>query len=262
MVSIIMGVYNGESTLNDSIQSIISQTYEDWELIVCDDSSTDGSIRVLDSYAEKDNRIIVLQNEENKGLAATLNRCLALAHGEYIARMDCDDISAPNRLERQVGFLDQHSEYALVGTLMQEFNDKGMQDIIPHKAEPTKFDIPKGAPFFHATMLIRTSAMNELKGYRISKHTVRTEDVDLWYRFFTAGFIGYNLQEPLYYVRVDDEAYKRRKLKYMLHASYIIWNGCGMLKLPFYYRVFCAKPILSWLFSPTIKKKLRQFLIR
>ena len=127
--------------------------------------------------------------------------------------------------------------------------------IISHKIEPTKYDVPKGAPFFHATIVIRTWVIKALNGYCITKHTIRTEDVDLWYRFFEAGFKGYNLQKILYYVRVDEKAYRRRKLKYMIHASYIVWKGCGALDLPFYYKIYCIKPILSWLIPPTVKKE-------
>ena len=262
MVSIIMGVYNGASTLKNAIESIISQSYQDWELIICDDYSTDDSLQIMREYEKKDSRIVIIQNKQNSGLAASLNHCLTVVRGEYIARMDCDDLSVPDRLEKQVAFLDLHPEYDLVGTLMQGFNENGLLDIVHHKTIPNKYDLPKGAPFFHATIMIRTAVIKALNGYRITKHTVRTEDVDLWYRFFAMGFTGYNIQEPLYLVRMDDAAYQRRKFKYMLHASYIIWYGCPMVGLPFYYRIFCLKPILSWLIPSNVKQKMRKLLIR
>ena len=261
LVSIIMGAYNGAASLSQAIDSLIAQTYTRWELIACDDCSTDDTCNTLSEYAKKDCRIRVIRNEKNQGLAATLNHCLEYVQGDYIARMDCDDLSAETRLEKQVSYLQSHPEFDLIGTYMQAFDASGKQNIIESKQYPTKFDLPKGAPFAHATIMIRTSAMKQLKGYCISKHTVRTEDVDLWYRFFAAGFSGANLPEPLYLVRIDEAAYKRRKLKYMLHASYIIWYGCDLVHLPFYYKIYCLKPILSWLLPRQAKTALRKWIL-
>ncbi|MDK0922904.1 glycosyltransferase family 2 protein, partial [Clostridium perfringens] len=99
-VSIIMGIYNCEKTLSDCIDSLLNQTYTNWELIMCDDSSTDCTYKIAKRYAEKYNNIILLRNETNKKLSATLNRCLEVAKGEYVARMDADDIALPTRLEK------------------------------------------------------------------------------------------------------------------------------------------------------------------
>ena len=262
MVSVIMGVYNGGSTLREALDSILNQTYSNWELIACNDCSTDNSAQILQEYAKRDSRIICIQNEKNAGLAASLNHCLKYVSGEYVARMDCDDLSVPERFEKQVMYLKLHPEVQLVGTYMQEFSENGKGSIVENKIVPTKYDLPKGAPFFFAFIIIRTSALKQLKGYCISNHTVRTEDVDLWYRFFAAGFRGANLPQPLYLVRVDKAALKRRKLKYMLHASYIIWHGCDLVGLPFFYKAYCLKPILSWLFPPKIKRSMRKWIIK
>ena len=94
-----MSVYNGEKTLGKAIDSIIAQTYEDYEFIICDDASTDGTWSILEKYCEADNRIILLRHSENKGLGASLNDCLQAARGKYIARQDADDISKPERIE-------------------------------------------------------------------------------------------------------------------------------------------------------------------
>lgn len=261
MITIIMGVYNGAAVLSEALDSIIRQTYTDWELIVCNDGSTDNTCDILNTYASHDKRIKIISNSTNCGLAASLNRCLALAQGDYIARMDCDDISVPERLEKQLRYLEENVNCDLVGTYMQEFDDSGVHQVISVKKYPTKYDLPKMAPFSHATILVRTQVMKKLCGYRISKHTVRTEDVDLWYRFFAAGFTGANLPEVLYLVRVDSAAYHRRKLKYMLHASYIIWYGCDILKLKPWYKIYCLKPLLSWLLPPKAKAKMRKLLL-
>lgn len=262
MVSIIMGVYNGASTLAEALDSIIRQTYKDWELIVCDDCSTDGSLEILEQYEKKDARIKVIKNVNNRGLAASLNHCLEYVRGKYIARMDCDDMSVETRLQVQVSFLEDNQEYDLVGTYMQAFAGGITGEIIKTKLNPTKYDLPKGAPFAHATILMRTDVMKKLKGYCVSRYTQRTEDVDLWYRFFAEGFNGTNIPDPLYLVRIDEDAYKRRKLKYMLHAAYIMWYGCDLVKLPFYYKGYCIKPILSWIFPKKIKAAFRKYIIK
>ena len=261
LVSIIMGVYNGETFLREAMDSILAQTYQNWELIVCNDGSADDTGALLKEYASKDPRVRVITHKVNKGLASSLNDCLEYVRGEYIARMDCDDKSVPNRLERQVDYLDSHRDCDLVGTFMQAFSGGELLHVIETKEIPTKYDLPKGAPFAHATIMVRTSVMKALGGYCVSRHTVRTEDVDLWYRFFAKGYRGVNIPEVLYLVRMDSAAYQRRKLKYMLNASYIIWYGCDMVDLPAWYKIFCLKPILSWLFPAKIKIALRKILV-
>lgn len=118
-VSIIMGIYNCAATLPEAIDSILAQTFSDWQLVLCDDGSKDSTYTVAESYQEKfPNKIVLLQNERNMGLNHTLNRCLQIANGEYVARMDGDDISLPTRLEKEARFLDAHPEYAIVSTPM------------------------------------------------------------------------------------------------------------------------------------------------
>ena len=99
-----MGIYNCANTLEEAIESILTQTYQEWELIMCDDSSQDNTYEVATSFSKKYENIIVFQNERNMGLNYTLNRCLEKANGKYIARMDGDDISLPTRLEKRSGF--------------------------------------------------------------------------------------------------------------------------------------------------------------
>ena len=114
-VSVIMGIYNCGPTLQEAIDSILAQTYSNWELILCDDGSGDNTYAIADEYRRKyPDRIVLLRNESNTGLNHTLNRCLEVATGDYVARMDGDDISLPDRFEKQVMFLDAHPEYTIV----------------------------------------------------------------------------------------------------------------------------------------------------
>ena len=110
-ISILMSVHNNEKTVSKSIDCMLAQTCTDWELLLCDDGSSDGTAAVLEAYAARDTRMKVISNRENRGLAYSLNRCLELAGGEYCARMDGDDLCEPDRLEKELSFLEQHPQY-------------------------------------------------------------------------------------------------------------------------------------------------------
>jgi glycosyltransferase involved in cell wall biosynthesis len=124
-VSVVLPVFNGEAFVEGAIQSIQNQTYSDWELLVCDDGSQDGSVLVCDSLAERDARIKVVRNEHNLGLAATMNRLVGLAGGEYCAIQEQDDLSLPQRLEAEVDELDRHPDVAVVSGIAGWMNDAG-----------------------------------------------------------------------------------------------------------------------------------------
>ena len=253
-ISVIMGVYNGEKTMRESIDSILAQTYTDWEFVICDDASSDNTLVILNEYKEKyPDKFVILHNEQNLMLSGSLNRCLAAASGEYIARMDDDDKSLPTRFAVEAGYLDEHPEYAVVGSWVQFFNSEGLGEVIRKIPEPSVYDVPKVNPFFHPTIMMRKSAYDALKGYTSNERTRRMEDVDLWYRFFAAGYKGYNIPEVLLHYRLDSNALKKRKLKYSIDASRIVFNGVRMLKLPVKYYLYSLKPLLSWAMPENLK---------
>lgn len=258
MISVLMSVYNNESTIRDAIDSIVDQSETDWELLICDDGSTDQTLRIIQGFSSEDPRIKVLRNETNKGLAYSLNKCLRKANGNYIARMDGDDLSEPDRFLTQKKYLDQNPDIDLVGTAMQVFDEAGNREIIYTPSSPQKTDLPKRTPFSHATIMMRTDVLRQLGGYVSSNRTQRTEDMELWYRFFSNGYCGTNLPDPLYKVRVDRNALKRRKLKFALDASVITFKGIGMLNLPFYYRAYCLRPLVSYFIPENFKRKIRK----
>lgn len=258
-VSIIMGAYNCELTLREAIDSILNQTFTDWEFIICDDASSDSTLKILYEYREKyPNKFIILHNDKNLMLAGSLNRCLQYASGKYVARMDADDISVKERLQKQVDFLDSHKQYDLVGSAMQSFDKNGMHNIIYCKENPTKYDLPRVTPFCHATIMMKKEAYSAVGGYTVSKKTRRTEDVDLWFKFFSHGYNGTSLQEPLYLVREDADAYKRRKLKYCFDSAFVVYNGIKKLGLPPKYYVYVIKPIISHFIPRKLKKIYRK----
>ena len=210
-VSVIMGIYNCENTLAQAIDSILAQTYTNWELILCDDGSTDGTYALAQKYKDQyPDQIILLKNERNRKLSYTLNRCLEAATGELIARMDGDDISHKDRLEKQVAYLLGHPAIQLVGCAMRRFDEKGVHDIMHPVTAPDKWTLRYRVPFYHATILTRRIVYDTLHGYTDEDRATRVEDRDLWFRFYANGFSGANIDEALYDVRENADTIKRR----------------------------------------------------
>lgn len=246
MVSIIMGIYNCEKTLSEAIDSILAQSFTDWELIMCDDGSTDDTYDIAKSYADQmPDKIILLRNTKNIRLAATLNRCLEFAQGAYIARMDADDINLPDRLEKEVEFLETHPEIDCVGTARIIFDEHGELGIRCGIEKPDKYCLIHGTPCAHPTIMIRREAYATLGGYSSNKDTARAEDLDLWFRFFQKGFHVYNLQQPLYKYRESISDYYKRSLKAAVGTTRVYLRGYRMLHFPFYAYPFAFKPIIS-----------------
>lgn len=244
-VSIIMGVYNGQDTIEKCIESIQQQTYTNWEFIICDDASTDKTVSIVQKYMSNDARIKLLKNNNNMRLAASLNRCLAVASGEYVARMDADDLSSKDRIEKQVSFLNSHPECDCVGTNRIIFDDKGEKEERKSIEFPMANVLLHDVPFAHPTIMMRKSAYDSLNGYTESKETMRAEDLDLWFRFFASGFNGYNIQEPLYLYRESVEDYKKRTVKAGIMTAKVFLNGYKLLGIPKYKWIFAIKPIIS-----------------
>ncbi len=245
-VSVIMGIYNCVDTLPIAVDSIINQTYTDWELIMCDDGSSDDTYKVAFEYTQKDNRIKLIKNEKNMRLAYSLNHCLEYAKGEYIARMDADDISLPERFEKQVAYLDAHPEMAVVSSAATIFDEKGDKLIRGLGNEyPLRKSLLLGSPFMHVTIMMRKAAYDLLGGYRVSPETMRTEDADLWFRFRLEKLDGYVIQEPLVKVRECANDLKRRSIKaawwsVKLHKKYY-----KLLNIPVKWRLRAYKPLVS-----------------
>ena len=254
MVSIIMGIYNCEASLSKAIDSILNQSYTNWELIMCDDGSSDHTFEVAESYTRKyPGQIILLKNEKNSGLAYTLNHCLRYARGEFIARMDGDDESYPERLEKQVRFLRENSEYQLVGTQIQLFNNDQDSGKMTAPQYPDKYIFRKQNPFLHATIMTYKDVYDKLGGYTVSDRTRRSQDRELFFRFYHMGFRGANLQETLYYGCDDMSAVKRRTFKVRWNSFMISCNGYRMLDLP---KTWIVEGFLKVIFKSIVPYKL------
>lgn len=245
-VSIVMGIYNCELTLKDSIESIINQTYTNWELIMCDDCSKDNTFKVAEKYKNKyPDKIKLIKNEKNITLGPTLNRCIELADGKYIARQDGDDISTYNRLEKQIKFLEENSEFDLVSSAMSVFDENGEYGIRKLKSEPKGKDLMKGSVFAHATVVIKSDVMRILNGYSEETNKKQVEDYDLWFRFFEKGYKGFCLENVLYRVREDRNAYKRKSIKRRINEIKVMIEGCNRLNLSPINYIMIIKPIIA-----------------
>lgn len=245
LVSIIMAVYNCGPTLKEAIDSIINQTYTNWEFIICDDCSTDNTIEILRDYEKNfPGKFIIIQNEVNSKLSFSLNHCLKYAEGEFIARMDGDDISRPDRFEKQVKYLRENPDIDLVSTLVQRFEGDKLADIIKKPEFPDRYTQRREVAFNHATIMTYKYVYDKCGGYTVSKRTVRAQDYDLWFRFFYHDFKGVNLQQPLYLMREDMNAIKRRTLKVRFNAYRTTLKGFRLLRYPFHWYI---QPTISFI---------------
>jgi glycosyltransferase involved in cell wall biosynthesis len=200
-----MPVRDGERFLVEAVESVLGQTLSDLELIVVDDGSTDGTAGLLVELARRDARVRVVTQAPG-GLAVALNAGCALASAPYIARLDADDVALPDRLERQVAYLDAHPEVALLGGGIVLVDEAGREiDREPGRAAP---DLTQRNELVHATVVMRTEAFRALGGYRLDQ----SEDYDLWLRF--DGQYGVAaLEEPVVRYRLHSGQFSVTKLE-------------------------------------------------
>lgn len=198
LISVAMPVYNGEQYLAEAIDSILVQTFKNFELIIIDDGSTDNSLQVLRAYAKRDARIRLIAHE-NKNLATTLNDIIDLARGEWIARMDQDDVALPQRFERQLAWLEKTGA-DLAGSWVQRFGTAD-QRIVKLKQSDTaiKMEMLFCSPLAHPSVMMKTNLIKQL---RYDKAWEKCEDYDLWERAAEAGWKMGNIPEVLLNYRV------------------------------------------------------------
>ena len=238
-----MACYNCEKTLRKAIDSILEQTYTDWVMICCDDGSSDGTYEILKQYkSDFPDKFIILQNETNQKLPYSLNKCLEYADTKFVARMDGDDWSLPERFEKQISFLVEHPEYDLVGTGVVVFDGERQIASIIKTPEPTKKTMLHENAFSHATIMTYKRVYDELCGYSLDKSVLRVEDVDLWCRFLAKDFKGYNIPDELYVILENTDAVKRRTFQARLNSAKTRYRG---YKLMGFHGWKCIKPYFN-----------------
>lgn len=258
IISVIMGVHNCASTVRESIEAIQNQTVSDWEFIICDDGSTDETWQIISELHRHDERIVLLKNEKNLGLNATLNRCLVVARGYYIARMDGDDVCTPNRFEKELKLYAEHPDAGVVSCSMCFFDHDGVFGKMIYDAAPQPNDLLHGSQFCHAGAIMRRDVLIDLGGYSENRNTLRVEDYDLWVRMYAAGYRGFSTKEILYSMRDDRNAVSRRTFQSRINESRVILRagkafGC---KKKAYIRALV--PVIKGFFPTWLYRYLHQ----
>ncbi|GHU75207.1 hypothetical protein FACS189461_1020 [Spirochaetia bacterium] len=201
LVSVIIPCYNCEKYVAQAVWSITNQTYTNVEILITDDCSTDGTYHLLESITETDARIQLFHNDKNLNIVCTLNNMIEKAKGVYIARMDADDISLPERIERQVQFLETHPDYGICGCSAWHIDAKG-KNIGVSMLPCTNYDIQLfkvfASPFYHPTVMIRAGL---LKKERYSSKALYAEDYELWLRLLT-NTKAINIYQKLFCYRI------------------------------------------------------------
>lgn len=245
-ISVIMGIYNCAHTLSEALDCVVNQSYTNWELIMCDDGSSDGTVKIAESYVTKyPDKIILLKNRKNRGLNYTLNRCIKSSKGIYIARMDGDDLCSPDRFEKEIELLQKIPGISIVSTDMEFFDENGIWGRTHVKEKPELIDFLKSTPFVHAACMVKREAYEAVSGYSVEDRFLRVEDYHLWIKMYEKGYRGMNIQEPLYQMRNDQDAKSRRKFRYRINEAYLKAYAVSHLKLPISGYLYCLKPILA-----------------
>lgn len=209
LITVLLPCYNAMPYLREALESIIDQTYTNLEILCINDGSTDETGKVLEEYAASDKRITVIHNETNIKLIRSLNKGIALANGEYIARMDSDDKSTPDRIEKELEFMLQNPGVDIVGCTCFIMNDTGAviakKTMSQHNELPVLFASFFYVPIGHPELLIKTSVLKD-NLYLNEEHVLHTEDYELWTRLLRKGYHLRNIDNPLHYFRLNPKS--------------------------------------------------------
>jgi len=209
LVSVVMPVYNGKKHLKEAIQSILNQSFKDFEFIIINDGSTDGTEDIIKSFGDK--RIVYIKNTANRGLSTSFNIGIRLARGAYIARMDSDDISVHDRFEKQLEFMDNNPDIGIVGSSVRIINDQE-SDLGKAKKATKHIEIKWASlfstPLSHPTVMARSEVLKE---NQFDESMTNSDDYELWSRLlFQTETRFANIAEPLLLYRVTSDSFTRK----------------------------------------------------
>jgi glycosyltransferase involved in cell wall biosynthesis len=258
-VSIVMCVWNGAMHLRESIDSILTQTFRDFEFVVVNDASTDETAQILNEYAQRDARIKILTNEKNIGLTKSLNRGIRASHGIYIARIDAGDTSESTRFAQQVQFLDEHPDYGLVGAWTHVIDDNSQ--IIGDMKYPTdtvslKKDLIKYNPFVHSSVMMRRDILEKTGLY--DESWKYAQDYELFLRISTHAHIA-NIGTYLVSYRMSPVSITSDKNKEQIMCAIrarIKAIRAGQYGIASY--VYILKPLLGYILPYSLKKAIKK----
>lgn len=256
-LSVIMGVYNcpSKEMMNRAIDSILDQTYSDFEFLICDDGSTNETLKWLREKSLEDSRIVIIENEKNSGLAAALNQCLKRAKSSLIARQDIDDYSAKTRFRIQMDFLSGHKNVAFVGTNCFVYDKNGLYGEWHRPEYPSKQDFLFNSPFIHGTTMFRREVFEKCGGYRLIGKCRKYEDYEFFMKAYANGFQGANIDQLLYTFYSEEK--KNLVSSAMRIDEYHVrkegFKALGMMPKAFPYvlkpviLMFAPNKILNWM---------------
>lgn len=258
-VSVLLTTYNGAEHVAETVESVLSQTYDDWELVIINDGSTDQTREIIESF---DDDRIRLFNQENRGRGPALNRGLGLARGKYVAIIDDDDIADSERLQEQVSFLDSQSDVDLVGTwYANEWNTEGNSDL-EYVRPPTEHaelceTLPIRNPFAHSTVMYRKKAVLTVGGYREDLDSCL--DYNLWVQLTAAGYKLMNLDESLVVIRKHEGQSFRvsgmDQLRYLVTMTATRFRAVKVIDAPVLYWGI-PLVMLLWAILPEVIKRV------
>ncbi|NBM53729.1 glycosyltransferase [Proteus sp. G2669] len=239
-ISVLMSVYNDSIHLNEAIDSILNQTFKDFEFIIINDGSTDLSIDILKEYEEKDSRVKVYTNASNIGLAKSLNKGFLLASGDYIARMDADDYSYPTRLQKQFEFMEDHKNIMVCGTSMEIYEQDDKFMILPTSHNAIAAGLIFGTNFYHPTVIFRSDFIKQNKIVYPEDYQY-AQDYGLWVNLLKLNQenIFSNLEEALLKYRIHPE--RNRKNYFSTQTSFAIKAQINALSM---FNIEASKNVL------------------
>lgn len=245
-LSVIMSALNGGKYIAKTIESILGQSFTDFEFIMVDDGSTDDTFEIMRSF--DDDRIIILKNEENLGIAKSLNKALKQASGEYIAKMDADDISFVQRFMKQVTYLDEHPEVAVVGTGAYHIDAKGEVQSVhcqPTEDNLIRFALYYSYPFYNSTIMIRKSVLDMHDITHDENYGSAAEDYAFLSKIMPHGRLA-NIDEPLQYFRKHSESTCAKHEDKQLDNNYVVSvKNCELLFYGDRVRIETLKKVLA-----------------
>lgn len=260
-LTVLMSVYNGFPYLDQAVESILNQTFSDFEFLIIDDASTDGSRERLETWSDRDERIRLILHSKNRGLGYSLQEGVREAQGNWIARMDDDDIALPDRLERQISYLSEHPDVDILSGWAIDCDGDGnplrLRQVPISHGEIVR--LIWTIPIVHPAVIFRRNAILDAGSY--SSTLRRRQDYDLWFRCVETGLRFANLPEPLIYYRFTDDYYEKNDLDTALEQVRVGWKGCRRIGASPIAYVGIFAPLVRALL-PRSLEKLMQTLLR
>lgn len=259
-VSVLMEVSFGIDFLRLATESILRQTFTDFEFIIVANAPKDGILKVLQDFQAQDSRISILTIQDHVTLAEAMNQAFALSHGEYIARMDADDIAFPDRLQKEVNFLDHHSEVGLVGgqavVIDKDGRETGENLLYPLDQGSIFSMLIKTNPFCHPSVMMRRSVLEKVGGY--DTVVVRAQDYHLWFKVIKQTRVA-NLPEALLRYRISgaSASVRQRRISYrsMLSAQ---WRAIKNGLYPWWNIIYCVRTVILLILPVSLVRRIKR----